>query len=84
MNIKDLPTEGNYYGSGEAITEFCHLVDEVMNHNKSRCDCDSSKRCQHCIMESELSYRKVTLKKKITDLIKEIEKVRETENGRTK
>lgn len=74
MNIEQLPTKGRCYGSGEAITEFNALVDEVMEFAPSRCDCDSHTRCLGCIMTQEMTYRKETLKKKIADLIKNVEK----------
>ena len=73
MNIQVLPTKGKMYSSGEAITEFNVLIEQVMSFRKSRCDCDSSSRCTWCIMEQELNYRKEVLKKKIADFITAIE-----------
>ena len=69
MNIEDLPTKGDFYGSGEAILELCTIVDNVMKYEKDRCDCDSHSRCIHCRLESELSFKKEALKKRMQEFI---------------
>ena len=74
MKLDNLPTEGRKYGSGEAITELNALIDKVMEYEVQRCDCDEHTRCRHCRLESELRFRKETLKKRVQELIDNIEK----------
>lgn len=76
MNIESLPTKGRHYGSGEAITEFSRLIDDVMRYEAHRCDCDSSNRCRWCMLEQEIRTKRELLKKKIADFINLIEKER--------
>ena len=74
MDIEKLPTAGRLYGSGEAITELHALIDSVMQYEKGRCDCDSHSRCIECRLESEIRFKKEALKKRMSELIDNMEK----------
>lgn len=75
MNIKELPTKGKMYGSGEAIHEINTIIDTILEYEPERCDCDSYSRCMNCRIESELNFRKEALKKRIQELIDKIDKL---------
>ncbi len=76
MNIDQLPSQGRFYGSGEAIFELNILIDSVMDYKANRCDCDSNSRCIHCRLESEMAFKKEALKKRVQELMDNIEKVK--------
>ena len=73
MNIEQLPTKGQHYGSGEAITEINAIIDSIFSLSQDRCDCDSHTRCIHCRLDSELKFKKEALKKRLQELIDKIE-----------
>ncbi len=72
MKIEDLPTKGQHYGSGGAITELNRIIDTIMAYEKQRCDCDSYSRCISCRMESEFRFRREAIKKRIQELVDKI------------
>lgn len=73
MDIKDLPTKGEYYGSGELATELIFIADNVLSYEKPRCDCSSVNRCCWCILEQELLFKKETMKKRLQDFVISLE-----------
>ena len=77
MNVKNLPTKGEFYGSGEVILEINTIIDNIMNWEKARCDCDSHSRCIQCRMESEFAFKKEALKKRFQVFIDNLEDKRE-------